>query len=67
MMKNLSSALVALTVISLNIAPVQAANKQLEATLESSFNVEQSPIEQINNDGSYRYCFRFTFGRIWCI
>ena len=67
MMKNLSSALLTLTVISLNIVPAQAANKQLESTLESSFNLEQSPIEQINNDSSYRYCLRFTFGRIWCI
>ena len=66
-MKNLFSALTILAVLSLNIAPVQAANKQLEANLESNSNLEQNQIEKINNSSSYRYCFWFTFGRVMCI
>ena len=66
-MKKVSSFVTILAALSLNIAPVQASNKQLEVNLKSNPNLGQNQIEKINNSSSYRYCFRFTFGRVMCI
>ena len=66
-MKKLSSFVTILAALSLNIAPVQAGNKQLEVNLKSNSNLEQNQIEKISNSSSYRYCFRFAGGGVMCL
>lgn len=66
-MNNLSCALTIMATLSLNIVPAQAVNKQLEVSLTSSLNSEQNQVKKINNSSSSRYCFRLSFGRLWCL
>ena len=61
-MNKLSYALTVLAALSLNIAPAQAVNKQLEANSNADLNLEQNQIKTLTNNGSFRFCFRLPSG-----
>ena len=56
MMNKFSCALTVLAALSLNVAPAQAVNEQLEANSNTNLNLEQNRIKTITNSGSSCVC-----------